>query len=375
MFTVAEKEARHKAIRQIIREEDLKAILLIGDTNVGQSFYGDLRYYTNNRVVFFRQIVVVFPDSEPVLFAWSAVQTQSAAARSFIRDCRQRENIIAAAMQLLKEHGISSGRVGVNLEMLSTAWYLYLKHELPKVEWVETHDKIMRIRFQRSEEEADTFRKGATLGDGGYEAAVKSLRPGVSEYEIAAEIEHFARSHGGEDHFTLIGSGKFPFSVGNTLPLFYPSSRRIESGDTISMEITPRYEGYWTQLVRTINLGKSNPDLEKIQKVCVNAIKTGLEQFKPGKKLKDHILAMESYVKSCGYRVILPLGHICGVDLTEAPVTFQSEMVLNPGTAVIIHPTISTPDGKVTFFWGETYLVTQDGYERLHRSSDELITV
>ena len=45
------------------------------------------------------------------------------------------------------------------------------------------------------------------------------------------------------------------------------------------------------------------------------------------------------------------------------------------GTAVIIHPTVFTPDGKNSFFWGETYLVTDDGYERLNHASDELLTV
>jgi hypothetical protein len=50
-------------------------------------------------------------------------------------------------------------------------------------------------------------------------------------------------------------------------------------------------------------------------------------------------------------------------------------MVLEPRTAVIIHPTIFTPDGKRSFFWGETYLVKQEGYERLNRSTDELLTV
>jgi len=375
MFTADEKEARHRAFRKILQDEGLRAILLIGDTNVGPAFNGDLRYYTNNRVPFYRQLVVVFPDSEPVLFAWNAVQRQSAALRSFVSDCRQGENIIGAAAQLLKERGISTGKIGISFEVLSTAWYLYLKQELPQIEWVEAHDKIMGIRTKRSQEEALIFRRGAALGDGGYEAALRFIRPGVSEYEIAAEIEHFARARGAEDHFTLIGSGKFPFGYSSTLPLSYPSSRRLEPGDIVAMEITPRHEGYWTQLVRTITLGKPGNELEQIQKVCVDAIKKGLEQFGPGKRVKDAVLAMESYVKDRAYRLILPVGHVCGVDLSEALVTFQNEMVLTPGTAVIVHPTVSTPDGKYTLFWGETYLITGDGYERLHRAGDELHTL
>jgi len=375
-FTIAEKDARHRAIQQIIETDHLGALLLIGDTNVAPGFSGDLRYYTNNRIIFYRQMVLIFRNSEPVLFAGSEIQRQAAVRRSFIRDCRLSDNLVVDAAKLLKERGISTGRIGVNLEMLPAAWHTYLRQEFPHVEWVETHDRMMNIRFHRSEEEADIYRKGAELGDGGFEGALKMIRPGVSEFEIAAEIEHAARARGAEDHFTLIGSGKFSFGDDNSLPLPYsPSSRQIELGDSIVMEITPRYEGYWTQLVRTVNVEKPNRDLEKIHKICRDAIEKGLEHLKAEKKVKDLVLAMEAHVKDRGYLLKPPIGHICGVDLIEARVSRQNEMVLEPGTAVILHPTIFTPDEKHSFFWGETYLVKQDGYERLHRSTDELLTI
>ena len=375
-FTITERKARDRALREIIETEHLQALLLIGDTNVGPHFYGDFRYYSDNRIIFYRQVVVFFPQSEPVLFAGSEIQRQAAARRSSVKDCRLSENFVADVAKLLKDRGILNGRIGVNMEMLPAAWYLYLKQELPQIEWMEKHDRIMKIRSQHSEEEVEIYRKGATLGDGGFEGALKMIRPGVNEYEIAAAIEHYARARGAEDHFTLIGSGKFSFGDDNSLPLPYsPSFRRVEAGDSVVMEITPRYEGYWTQLVRTVNVGRPNGDLKKIHQVCCDALKKGLEQFKPGKRVKDVVRAMEDYVKSCGYLFKPPTGHICGIDLVEARVTGQNEMVLEPGNAVIIHPTVFTPDGKCSFFWGETYLVKEEGYERLHRSGDELLTV
>ncbi|MGD0236824.1 MAG: hypothetical protein ABSC55_20080 [Syntrophorhabdales bacterium] len=63
------------------------------------------------------------------------------------------------------------------------------------------------------------------------------------------------------------------------------------------------------------------------------------------------------------------------MDLNEARISPQNGQTLEAGTAVIIHPTVFTPDGKNSFFWGETYLVTDDGYERLNHASDELLTV
>ena len=375
-FTAAEREARHKAFLEIIKKDHLRALLLIGDTNVGNGFLGDLRYYTDNVVIFGRQVVVVFAQSEPVLFAGSEIQRQAAVRRSSVKDCRFSEDLIADVSKLLKERSISRGRIGVNFEMLPLAWYHFLRQELPQISWVETHDRMMQIRFQRSQEETETFRKGALLADGGFEATLQMIRPGVSEYEIVAEIERYARAGGAEAHFTLIGSGKFAFGEDNRLPLPYsPSPRRLEEGDSIVMEITPRYEGYWTQLVRAVNVGRPNTDLEKVHQVCRDSIQKGLERFKPGNRVKDIVLDMEAYVMGCGYLFKPPSGHLCGIDGIEARVSRQNEMMLEPGMAVIIHPTVFTPDGKNSFFWGETYLVSHDGYERLHRSTDELLTV
>ncbi len=376
-FTSQERESRNKAIREILETEELQALLLIGNTSAGPGFNGDLRYYTDNRIIFYRQVVVIFPRFEPVLFAGTEIQRQAAIRRSSVKDCRLiGEHFIADVANLLKERGVSRGRVGVNFEMLPTAWYLYLKREFPQIEWLETHDRIMQLRSRPSKEEIEVFRKAATLADSGFDAALKVIRPGVNEFEVAAEIERAARAAGGEDHFTLIGSGKFSFGDDNTLPLPYsPSPRRIEAGDSVVMEITPRYEGYWTQLVRTVNVRTSNTDLEKIFRVCLRALKKSLEQMKPGKRVKDLVLAMEQPVKEAGYLLRPPFGHICGVDLMEARVSPQNEMVLKPGMAVIIHPTVLTPDARRSFFWGETYLVGPDGFERLHRSTDELLTI
>ena len=306
----------------MLKEDHLMALLLIGDTNVGNGFLGDLRYYTDHVVIFGRQVVVVFAQSEPVLFAGSEIQRQAAVRRSSVKDCRFSEDLIADVSKLLKERSISRGRIGVNFEMLPLAWYHFLRQELPQISWVEMHDRMMQIRFQRSQEETETFRKGALLADGGFEATLQMIRPGVSEYEIVAEIERYARAGGAEAHFTLIGSGKFAFGEDNRLPLPYsPSPRRLEEGDTIVMEITPRYEGYWTQLVRAVNVGRPNTDLEKVHQVCRDSIQKGLERFKPGNRVKDIVLDMEAYVMGCGYLFKPPSGHLCGIDGIEARVS------------------------------------------------------
>ena len=67
MFSATEKERRIKALQQLLSDDDLKAILLIGDAGNGFGFSGDYRYFTDNRTITYRELLVVFPDSEAVL--------------------------------------------------------------------------------------------------------------------------------------------------------------------------------------------------------------------------------------------------------------------------------------------------------------------
>jgi Xaa-Pro dipeptidase len=376
-FSSEERGRRDKAMHRIMEAGGCEALILFGDTNVGGDYLGDFRYYVDNRIIAGRQVAVLFAQTEPVLFVGTAIQQQAASRRSSVRDCRLTDDMQADIVKLMKERNVLVGKVGVSFEVLPVNWYNYLRKELPGIDWVETHREILDVRLHHNTpEEAELFRRCGLLGDGSFEAAKKMIRPGVSEYEIAAAIEEYARARGAEQHFTLVGSGRYAPGDQNGLPLPYsPSQRRVEAGDSVVMEITPCLEGYWTQLVRTVNVGVPNTELEKLYRVSRDAIKKGLEVFKPGKTVRDVVLAMEAYVREGGYLFRPPTGHVCGVDMIEARVSPQNTQVLEPGMAVIIHPTVFTPDGKNSFFWGETYLVTDDGYERLNHASNDLLTV
>ncbi len=371
-----EFQRRHKELHRIMETKKLKAVILLGDTNVANDVFGDFRYFVGNRNIAGRQVAILFAQGEPVLLVGSTIQRQAAERRSAVRDCRLSDNMPAEIAKVLKERKLFQGKVGVSFEVLPVSWHNHLRDELPGIEWVETHRDILGIRLHHVPEEVDLFRRCAALGDGSYAAALNAIRPGVSEYEIAAALEQYARARGAEQHFTLVGSGRFALGEKNSLPLPYsPSMRHVERGDSVVMEISPCLEGYWTQLVRTVNVGDANRDIEDLYRVSRDAVTKALEVMKPGKTVRDLVVAIDAYVEKSGYVARAPYGHVCGVDLVDARVSPQNGQALEPGTAIILHPTVFTRDGKNSFFWGETYLVTENGYEGLHHSSSELITV
>jgi Xaa-Pro dipeptidase len=363
----------------VIQKRELEAVLLIGDVNNGQHYFGDLRYFGNNKIICNRQVIIVFKDLQALVLASSLIQTHANERRAFIKDCRYTEDLLGDAVRLLKERGLTLGKIGTSYEILPAAWYITLGKELPGISWVDIHDDILNMRHIRSTEEVEALKISAQLCDAGFEAAAKLIKPGVTESEVAAEIEYAARKGGAEDHFTLIGSGRFSFQADkNSLYLPYDppaKARKLEHGDSVVMEITPRYDGYWTQLVRAVNVGEENSDLAVIQKVCVDAIKEGTKGLKTGNTISDVVTVMDQYVKENGFLMVPPLGHVCGVDMIDGRVSPANTRILTPGQTVIIHPTLSTLDGSVRFFWGETYLVTETGPENMMKASEELLTV
>ncbi|HVN23295.1 MAG TPA: Xaa-Pro peptidase family protein [Syntrophorhabdales bacterium] len=375
-FTETEKKRRQEALQKLLAEKELQALVLIGNMTVGHSYHGDFRWYTDNHIFFQRQVAVLFPGIDPILFNYSDFSKRASMERSMVKDVRVSTNFIADTVTLIKAQGAAKGKIGVNFEMLPTTWYRYLRTELPDAQLLDVHEDIMAIRFQHSDEEIEIYRKGAALADQGFQAALNMIRPGVTEYEIVAEIEYVSRRQGTDEHFTLIGSGQFSFNMERSLPLpVSPSERKIQAGESIVLEITPRYKGYWTQLVRMVNVGKPNEELRKMQTVARDAIRRGIEEIQPGRRVKDVALAMQAYIAKTEFVPRAPFGHVCGIDLVEERVSVDNESLFIPGYAAIVHPLVQTADGKNVIFWGETYLATREGYERLHTTGDDLITI
>jgi Xaa-Pro aminopeptidase len=230
---------------------------------------------------------------------------------------------------------------------------------------------IQEMRYIKSEEEMNLVERSAQLADKAFAEIIKVLKPGMTQFEVAALLEKPMREEGGEDFFDLIFSG--PFGPGIGMDCFVPTDRRIQVGDSILMEITPRYEGYWAQLVRIVSIGRENKDLANYHRVARDAISAAIRYFKPGVKLGDAVHEAKRTVESAGFELRPPMGHLCGLDLIEARVKLESEEILQPGVVIIFHPPIYS--GTTSIFWGETYLITAEGYRRVHQATDELIVV
>lgn len=374
MFSDIEKKRRIDAAIKLMEQEDLKGIYLIGNGTVGTNAFGCFRYYVNTRVFFHLSSAVLTPDGKLVGVAANQMGRLGMIGRSFLDDCVVNVDQLGGVIDYIKACGITKGRLGVLMEVLPSSWLHRMKAELPEVEFVDVADQILAIRMVKSEEEIEMQRICGKIADVGYQAMCENAKPGMYENELVAICDRAMQRLGMEDSFALIASGRFSAKENGLTTLHNYSSinRQLQVGDSVAMEITPRYAGYWTQIVRTISIGEPNPDLDEFRRVTVGAIKAATDIMKAGIPVGDLVKAMRAYTESAGYKFNMPAGHIAGVDLNEERIFEENTRPLLPGMLVILHPTVVNDVLPSGIFWGESYLVTETGFEPVMSSGSEL---
>src|SRR5205085_10704690 len=112
-----------------------------------------------------------------------------------------------------------------------------------------------RLLMHKLDSELVAMRRAAKLADEGYTVFRNAARPGRADYELIAEIEAFFRAHGVDHNFQIIGIGGA--EVRGMAP---PSGKRLKRGDLVTTELTPRVEGYYAQICRTLVVGDANAE-------------------------------------------------------------------------------------------------------------------
>lgn len=224
----------------------------------------------------------------------------------------------------------------------------------------------------------------------------KMVAPGVSTLELDALAEKLIKEAGGIPSFKGYGaaSGK-PFpgticsSINNEIVHGIPRKDvKIKEGDIIKIDVGMKYEGFHTDMARTLPVGKVSIDKQKIIDTVRESFYQGISAMKPGKKLNKYSKAVQKYVEKEGYSVIRGLvGHGIGKKLHEYPqipnyfdrnscnfrlepgMTFALEPMINVGTHEIKLSsdgwTFETEDGELSAHWENTILITSDGVEVL----------
>ncbi|MEM2921282.1 MAG: Xaa-Pro peptidase family protein, partial [Candidatus Bathyarchaeia archaeon] len=168
-------------------------------------------------------------------------------------------------------------------EGLKLKTFLELSRNLPNVEF-EASDLVANQRAIKDELEVSMIRKACELADIGVEAAIEALRPGVREYEVAAQAEYAMRIRGSKGFAfeTLVASGPR-----TSLPHGVCSERVIREGDLVTVDLGAVVEGYCSDVTRTVVVGSSSPRDARLLNLVQTVHDRIIEEMRPGVKAAD----------------------------------------------------------------------------------------
>jgi len=379
-FSDSEFQRRNALARDLMRREELEALVIFGNSGVNRHNQASVFWLTNYFDLHHNYLV--FPlEGEPVLLTGLVNHVPNARAISVIPDTRWGGyEPTKAIIAHLKKCGIGRGRVGlvgVNATFgmgMPYQHFAALREGLPEVEWVDVTSDFARLRSVKSEEEFTWLRKAAEFTDMTIAALEAEARPGLTEHELIAIVEESYRRLGGQPHIAFLRS--MPMDAPTAcVPAQNVTDRAIQKGDVIILEISASYWGYSGQIHRPIAVGQDpTPEWQRMFDVGVQAYERMCAAIRLGATEADAIRAA-SIIGESGYLIYDDLIHGYGVDIhppiidrsccehwpwddarpASAGRSFAEDM------AIVVQPNPITPDERMGLQVGALTRVTANG--------------
>lgn len=237
-------------------------------------------------------------------------------------------------------------RIGVEAMSLTMARKDELAHELRDLpgRLSGTKGLVEELRVVKDVDEIATLQQAISLTDNAYAHTLTLLRPGVTEKDLALEMEWFMRTNGADSlSFSIIVAS----GARSALPHGIASEKKIAHGDLVTLDFGALIDGYHADLTRTVTIGKPKQRSRQLYRTVYDAQQRAIAAATNGmlaKKL-DAVARTAIKEKGLGKFFTHALGHGLGLDIHEAPtLSNQSKDLLQPNMVVTIEPGIYVPD-------------------------------
>lgn len=386
-FSEEEYERRYRLTREKMDRRDIDVLVAPGSP-YHWSFGGGMLWLTGHRGWHSMAEYVVVPrEGDPALvYSFGGTHAEATRRAVYPDDVRPSRggNFGEVIAEVIDERGYADGRVG-----LAPADWRF--EDYPPIDHVESmreglpdasvdliSDFFHELLYRKSDEEIEYHRKAGQLCVDALYAIRDRAEPGVTEYQLAAAAANAAMEGGGQIDFLIIGSTPMddPAQVfGNPRP----SHRELEEGDIVMNELAIGYEGYTAQIGIPVCVGEPTDRVrEMFDEVTLPGFLAMEETLRPGNDLES-IREAGDFFRDHGYQT-RPI-HLHGIDLvSNSPHigpghvrAYDYERTMEPGTVLMLEPNPITPDGTLGEFYGHTYVITEDGAERLTDCPHELL--
>ena len=230
------------------------------------------------------------------------------------------------------------------------------------------------IRMIKSPEEIEMIAQAEHIGDEAFKHILGYIKPGVTEKEIALELEFFMRRQGAQalSFDSIVASG-----TRSSLPHGTASDKKVAVGDFVTMDFGCIYNGYCSDMTRTIAVGKVDERQKEVYNLVLKAQLEALAGIKAGVIGKDVDALCRAVYREAGCLSYFGhgLGHSVGLEIHEEPrFSTKDEHVIQENMVMTVEPGLYYPN------WGgvrieDLIVIKEDGYENLTHSPKELLIV
>jgi Xaa-Pro aminopeptidase len=276
---------------------------------------------------------------------------------------------------LLEKKLVPAGsRIGFEHQHVSVADMQTLKKLLPVRHFIPATSILEQVTAVKDGAEIEWIRCAARISEDVLTKILPLVRPGVRECDIAAEITYLHRTLGAEgDAFDpIVASGER-----GALPHARASEKKIRRGDMVVLDFGCRYQGYHSDLTRTLAVGKPSPEMKKVYRIVLDAQQKAIDAVRSGVPARSIDALARTHIQQKGYGRYFfhSLGHGLGIHVHDPlRVSAISSAVLETGNVITIEPGIYFP-GRGGVRIEDDIVVLENGCDILTTSSKELMIV
>jgi Xaa-Pro dipeptidase len=377
-FTKEEFKKRKLKTLQSMKEQNIDALLLFRQ----ESMYWLTGYDTFGYVFF--QTLILDREGNTILLT-RAPDLRQAQNTSNIKDIRiwvdkDGSNPTDDLKIILNELNLKSKKIGIEYEAYGMTGRNALRLNKSLENYCEVDDQselITKHRVIKSKEEIIYVKKAANLADQALDEAWKYTKAGANEAKILAEMQRVVLEGGGDypANEYIIGSGH------NALLCRYQAEKRtLSQTDQLSIEWAGTYKHYHSAMFRTIPIGKVDSKHIKMHEACVEALSNCEKKLIHGNnvgevfdvhaKTFDTLGYSKARMNACGYS----LGSTFSPNWMDWPMLYTGNpYIIQPGNVFFMHMILMDSDNELAMNLGETYLVTENGNERLGKQKLDLV--
>ncbi|WP_432813981.1 M24 family metallopeptidase [Sporosarcina aquimarina] len=344
-------------LRELLVEKELDALLVTSGYN--------RRYMTGFTGT---AGVAIISNDDAVFITDFRYMEQAADQIKDFRIVQHEKTIIEEVAQQVEQMKVK--RLGFEKEDLTFGMYELYKSKVT-AELIPTAGLVEKIRIIKTPEELEVLKQAAKIADDAFTHICGFIKAGMTELEVSNELEFFMRKQGATSSSfdTIVASG-----VRGALPHGVATDKKIETGELVTLDYGALYNGYISDITRTVAVGEPSEKMREIYEITLAAQKLAVEGIKPGMTGIQADAIARDYIASKGYGDAFghSTGHGIGLEVHEAPgLSFRSETVLEPNMTVTAEPGIYLPGiGGVRI--EDDLVITENGCERLTHCTKEL---